>query len=164
MPDVATMEAMRDTYWPLALLAIGAGTFSALITERRSLLRCILALVIGNAAQFGWEAAMPPGGYLLWWQHMVIDLGIFVVVTTPPRHYWQSTMGALLFAQIVLHGVWGLVPELAAEHWLGCTLIGFAQFALLLLWSGGARVERVLSRIARSADRMVLASSGRKLA
>jgi hypothetical protein len=109
-------------------------------------------------AQFLWEA----GGFLQPWQHMAIDISIFICVTMPPRHYWQSAIAGLVMAQIWLHAIWWLSPDLARTHWLGGTILEFAKCAVLLLWSGGARVETVLHSAARFVADMVPVSLSAK--
>lgn len=154
------LEALRMAFWPLYIIAIGAASFSAAIRSRWCLGRTMLALLMASLAQSFWEG----GAYLEWWQQLVIDVPVFVIVTMPPRHYWQSTMGGLIFAQIVLHATWAMAPDFARAHWLGCILIGFAKCIVLLLWSGGSRVETVLGRVPRWIAGAVSQAPPRKLA
>lgn len=158
MPELATLEALRDLFWPVYLLALSAGALSFVLTRRFCLGRTVLALALASLAQSTWAG----DSYLQPWQHLAIDLPVFVAVTMPPRHYWQTAMGGLVLAQLVLHGCWWLAPDLAQWHWLGCILIGFVKCAVLLLWSGGARVESVLGWLSRPVVRVVPAPPARQ--
>lgn len=155
------LEALQHGFWPIWLASIVAAAVSVAVTRRRCIARTLVAILASYAAQTAWEGA----GYLNWWQHLVIDVPMFFLITMPPRHYWQSTMGALVFAELVLHCVWGVsdASEMARIHWLGCSLLGYAKCAILLLWSGGARVEAILDRAARAASLLVLAPASRQL-
>ena len=140
MLEQATLEALQSAFWPTYLVAMAAGVISFAATRRWCLGRTLIALALGSATQTLWEGS----GFLLAWQ----AIPIFILVTMPPRHYWQSTMAGLILAQIALHAIWWLSPALAVEHWVGCVLLGFAKCAVLLLWSGGERVESLLGRFA----------------
>jgi hypothetical protein len=153
MLDQAFLEALRHLFWGLYLTAIAAGAVSVIVTHRMCLARAVFALAAASLAQ-GWlEAAQ--GVPLSWLQHMMIDVPVLVLITLPPRHYWQSTMGAIVFAQIVLHACWAMAPDLARWHWLGGTMLGLAKCLVLLGWSGGRRVEILLGRVARLTARLV---------
>jgi hypothetical protein len=158
--DQDFLEALRSAYWPLYVTAITAGLFRFAYSNRWCIGRTTFALLFGSLVQTVWAGS----GFLAWWQHLAIDAAIFFVVTMPPRHYWQSTMGALLLAQIAMHCIWALAPDLARVHWFVCITLGFAKCAVLLLWSGGPRVEHYLSRTAGVVTRVVLAPAHGKLA
>jgi hypothetical protein len=161
MLDQAFLEAVQAAFWPIYLLAVGAGALRFILYRQWCIGRAVLALVLGSLFQGAWESG---GGYLQWWQHMLIDVPIFILITMPPRHYWQSVLGALVFAQIFLHALWYVVPEMGRAHWLGCISLGFLKCGVLLLWSGGARVEHLLARISGALARLVPASVAGKLA
>ena len=160
MLDQAFLETLRDAYWPLWAMAISAGLLRFGMSRRWCIGRTTLALLIGSAVATAWSGE----GFLLWWQHFVIDLVVFAAITLPPRHYWQSAMGGLLLTQLLLHMIWGAAPELARVHWLGCIMLGFAKCGVLLLWSGGPRVELALARIGGAFNRLVLDTSSGRLA
>lgn len=160
MLDQAFLEALRDGYWPLYLVAVCAGVLRFVVDRQWCMGRAVFALATASIGQYLWEG----DGYLLWWQHLALNLWVFLLITTPPRHYWQSTLGALVLCQMVLNAIWFAVPDLAREHWFANVLLGYAQCFVLLLWSGGARVERVLARGAGALARLVRPASRRKLA
>lgn len=153
MPEQSLLEGVQWAFRLLFPLAVLAGTASAIVTRRRCLTRALCAVGLAVAAQHGieaWQAAP-----LTWWQHLGIDFSAFVIVTLPPRHYWQATLGALIFAQLVLHACWAMAPDLARYHWLGVTLIEIAKCGVLIGWAGGKRVERLLGRAAGAVARLV---------
>jgi Na+-transporting NADH:ubiquinone oxidoreductase subunit NqrB len=154
--EQAFLEGLQTAFWPLYVTAVGASGLAFALRRQWCLGRTVAALVFASLAQTAVEGLT--GSYLLWWQHMMIDVPVFIMVTMPPRHYWQATMGGLVFAQLFMHAVWGMAPDLARAHWLAVTLIGFAKCGVLLAWSGGARVETLLGRAARFASRLVPAS------
>ena len=151
MIDQALLEALRDTFWPVYLFAVAAGLVGFVHSKRWCLGRVVIALVLGTIAQSLWEG----NGYLLPWQHLAIDVPLLFLITMPPRHYWQSTMAGLILAQIFLHVIWWLAPSLAREHWLGCILLGYLKCAVLVMWSGGARVETALAGVSNLAARFL---------
>ena len=153
MPDQSVLEALRDIFWPVYLAALVAGAVGFSVTRRWCLGRAVIAMALGSLAMAVWVHYT--GGSLSWWQHMVIDVPVFAMLTMPPRHYWQATLAAMVLAQIVLHAVWGMAPDLARIHWLGSILLGFAKCAILLLWSGGSSVENLLGHVARWAFDLV---------
>lgn len=160
--DQAMLEAVQQAFWLLYLPSLAAAGISAMLTRRWCIARAFFALAGASLAQTlleSWMAA-PLG----WPQHLAIDFAVFVLITLPPRHYWQSTLGALVLVQLILHSclaVEGIDPRL---HWLGVTLVGIAKAVVLLAWSGGARVEIVLGRAARLPARLVPAALAGKLA
>ena len=156
MLEQAFLEGLQTAFWPLYVTAVAAAFVAFALRKQWCIGRTVLALVFASLAQTAVESAT--GTYLAWHWHLMIDVPVFVLITMPPRHYWQAAMGGLIFAQIVLHAVWGMAPDLAREHWLAVTLIGFVKCAVLLLWSGGARVETILGRAAGLASRLVPAS------
>lgn len=156
MLEQAFLEGLQTSFWPTYVTAVTAAFIAFVLKRQWCIGRTVLALILASLAQTVFEAQT--GSYLLWWQHMLIDVPVFMLVTMPPRHYWQATMGGLVFAQLVLHAVWGMAPELAREHWLAVTLIGFAKCGVLLLWAGGARVETLLGRASSALARLVPAS------
>lgn len=163
MLDQAFLEALRAGFWPVYVVAMMIGVTSALVQKRWCIGRSVFALIAASVAQVLWEGT----GFLLWWQHFAIDFAAFVLITMPPRHYWQSVLGGLVFAQLVLHCIWGAagdVADMARLHWLGSILLGYVKCLVLALWSGGWRVEMVLGRLARSATRLVLRPSQGELA
>lgn len=164
MPDQAALEALQSAFWAVWWLAVIAGAVVALDRRRWCLGRAVLAMMFTAFAQGAWELALGPDGYLNWWQHLVISLVAFVIVTMPPRRYWQSVLGGLIFAQIVLHCLWWAAPDLAQWHWLGCVLFGFAKCAVLLLWTGGGLVESVYRRLAGGVAGLVSQAFAGKLA
>lgn len=162
MLDQAFLEALQRVFWALYLASMAAGAVSIIVTRRLCLGRAVLALAAASLAQ-GWIENMQ-GVPLSWLQHMAIDVPVLVLITLPPRHYWQSTLGALVFAQLVLHACWAMAPDLARWHWLGVTMLGLAKCVVLLGWSGGSRVESLLGRVARLPARLVLAARKGELA
>jgi hypothetical protein len=158
--DQSFLEAVQRLFWVLFPLSAGAAAISVAITRRRCIARTLLALVATSAAMLAIKTmqAQP----LNWWQHFALSGAAFWVITMPPRHYWQSTMGALVFAQLVLHACWAVAPDLAREHWLGVTLIEYAKCLVLIAWSGGKRVELALGRAARLPARLVSLAPDRK--
>lgn len=161
MLSQAFLEAVQAAFWPVYLLAMVAGALRFAVMRQWCIGRAVFALALGSLAQFAWEGSTD---YLRWWQHLIIDVPVFVLITMPPRHYWQSTLGALVFAQLFLHCIWAVSPELGREHWLAVALIGFVKCAVILLWSGGARVELALSGVSQLASRMVPQALAGKLA
>lgn len=162
MLDQSLLEALQQGFWPVWAFAMSAGVISALISRRWCIGRSVFALILASVLQSLWEGS----GYLLWWQHLAIDTVAFVLITMPPRHYWQSTLGGLVFAQLVLHCVWGIAGDVAGMarfHWLGCILIGYAKCLVLTLWAGGDRVEGALVRVSRFASDLVLGSARKEL-
>jgi hypothetical protein len=156
MLEQAFLEGLQFAFWPLYVISVTAAAFAFVLRGQMCLARTVLALVIASIAQTVLETST--GTHLEWWQHVMIDLPVFILVTMPPRHYWQAAMGGLLFAQMVMHAVWGVAPDLAREHWLVVTLIGFVKCFVVLLWAGGARVETLLGSAASFASRLVPAS------
>lgn len=153
---------LRDAFWPVYLVTVACGALAALHRGNWCLGRATFALVAASLAQSLCEDLT--GEALVWWMHIAIDVPAFALIVMPPRNRWQSVMGGFLFAQIFLHCVWALEPTFARTHWLCAILIGFAKCATLLLWSGGPRVELLLSLPARAAVRLVLSAAARKLA
>ena len=151
MPDLATLEAIQEAFWPLYSLAISAALVRALVDRHMLIARTALALVAGSVAMNLWEG----DGYLLAWQHLAINVPILIAITAPPRSYWQSIMGALVVSQIAMNVVWLQVPSLGREHWLAVIMVGYLKCAVLLLWSGGGRVERAFVRLSRWLDDLV---------
>ena len=162
MLDQAFLEAVRHLFWGLYLTAIAAGAVSVIVTHRMCLARAVFALAAASLAQ-GWLEATQ-GVPLSWLQHMMIDVPVLVLITLPPRHYWQSTLGAIVLAQLLLHSFWAMEAIDARWHWLGCTMLGLAKCMVLLGWSGGRRVEILLGRVARLCARLVLAARKGELA
>lgn len=163
MLDQAFLEALRAGFWPVYVVAMMIGVVSALVQKRWCIGRSVFALIAASIAQVLWEGS----GFLLWWQHLVIDVTAFVLITMPPRHYWQSVLGGLVFAQLVLHCIWGAAGDVAGMarfHWLGCILLGYVKCLVLALWSGGWRVEAILGRIAGLASRVVLRAPEKEMA
>ena len=175
---MASLELLRNVYWyvyPAVMLAgLVAFVRGSRVRSQRAMTehmrdstlalgRTLLALCLGSVVM-AQVVEINGGTSLTWMQHMAIDVPILAVVTMPPRHYWQSVIGGLICTQIILHGVWALVPDNAQEHWLANILVGYAKCLVILLWSGGARVEAALDSAARLADRLVLAARARKLA
>ena len=163
MLDQSFLEALQAGFWPTYWVAVTLGAMSALLQRKWCIGRTVFALVLASLLQTLWEGT----GYLHWWQHLLIDGAAFVLITMPPRHYWQSTLGGLVFAQLVLHCVWGIAGDVAGMarfHWLGCVLLGYAKCLVLTLWAGGGRVEAVLMRIPRLLSGMVLAASRKVMA
>lgn len=158
MLEQSFLEALRGVYWPFYMVALAIAGSAFIRGGPLPLGRALLGMMFASVAQATWEGFGAP---LTWWQHIAIDLPLFALITMPPRHYWQAAMGALVFAQLILHCVWAIQPDLARLHWLGCILLGFAKCAVLILWSGGARVQATLDRVSRAASRMVLAASYR---
>lgn len=162
MLDQALLEALRDGFWPLYWIAMFAGAFAFARGRQWCIGRTVIALLFASLAQTIWEGE----GYLTWWQHLVIDVPVFVLITMPPRHYWQAVLAAMVFAQLVLHIVWGASGDgagMARWHWLGCILLGYAKCVVLLLWSGGGRVQRIFDSISGWASGLVLAKASEKL-
>ena len=152
MLDQAMLEALRDAFWPVYLLSVSLAAFVAWKRSAWCMGRAVFAMLLVSVGQWAWE---PVDGYLQWYQHLALSLPAFVLVTMPPRHYWQSALGALFFAQIVLHCIWGFgeaVEGMARWHWFGCITLGFAKCGVLMMWTGGGRVE---SLVARSFGRIV---------
>ncbi len=164
--DQAWLEGLRSALWLLFPVAVALAAISAAVTRRRCIARVLAALVLAAAAMAVIEAAQ--AAPLSWWQQFGIDFVAFTVITLPPRHYWQSTMGALVFAQLVMHALLWAQPDLARWHWLVVTAIEFAKCAVLIAWAGGKRVEIALGRAARFparlAARLVPAAAEGKLA
>lgn len=126
--------------------------------------RAVVAMLGVSLGQWLLE---PANGYLLWHQHLMLSLPAFILVTMPPRHYWQSALGALFFAQILLHCAWGVgegVPDMARWHWFGCIVLGYMKCGVLLLWSGGGRVESIFNRAARAFTGLVLGKASGQFA
>lgn len=153
MLEQAFLEGIQNAFWPVYVTAITAAGLAFVLRRQWCIGRTVIALVMASLAQTAMESLT--GTFLAWYWHMMIDVPVFVLITMPPRHYWQAAMGGLVFAQLVLHAVWGMAPDLAREHWLAVTLIGFAKCGVLLLWSGGARVETLLGRAASFASSLV---------
>ena len=158
--DQATREAVRAAFWALFALALIAALISIAATRRRCIARATLAMVLALASAFAIETAQ--GGPLVWWQQLGVDFAAFVLITLPPRHYWQTAMGALVFAQLWLHGFLALEALAPRDHWLFMTLIEMTKCLILIGWAGGKRVETVLGRAARIPARLVLAAPDRE--
>jgi hypothetical protein len=165
MLEQAFLEGLQAAFWPLYVTCVTASALAFVIRRQWCIGRTVFALVLASLAQTAVESAT--GAFLPWWGHLIIDGLVLFVITMPPRHYWQATMGGLVFAQIALHIIWfaanifgdmATTPVLAREHWLAVTLIGFAKCAVLLAWAGGKRVEAVLAGAARFATRLVPAA------
>jgi hypothetical protein len=157
MLDAASAEALRAGFWPLYILALTAGTWSAVVSGRGCIARTVFALALGSAAMQ--TIVLFNGGVALeWWQHFVIDGAVFWMVTLPPRHYWQAVIASLIFAQLVFRALWAMVPDLGPVMWEASLIAGYGKCLVLLLWSGGARVETLLGRAARFATRLVPAA------
>lgn len=154
MPDQATLEALRDLFAVVYPAAIVIACLKALHMGREgfALWRTVLALLAGTVAQIALEAG---GGVLNWGQHLAIDLGVLFVITLPPRLYWQAFMGGIVFAQILMHAIWGLsdafgpVPDMARIHWVLCIILGFGKCLLLVFWAGGDLGKAVVDRLSR---------------
>ena len=154
MLSLPFLEALRMGFWPVYVIAILSGLISSIINPRMCVIKTTLAFLLASAAQWAWEGT----GVLMWWQHMVIDVPVFLFITMPPRHYWQSVIGALVLAQLLAHALWyagGDYPDAGRMHWFVCIVLGYAKCFVLVLWSGGARVEIALGRAARSLTRLV---------
>lgn len=142
--------AARDVFWPLYLIALAIALAASIRASNATLARAVGALALGSLAQSLIDGGTTP---LAWWQHLAIDIPIFIAVTIPPRSYWQSGLAALVGVQLILHCLWAAAPMLAWYHYALCLYIGFVKVALLLLWSGGRHVQRVFDRAAgRFAD------------
>lgn len=156
MLDQAALEGLQAAFWPLYVIAVTAGVVAFALRRQWCMARTLGVLVFVSLGQTVWEGMQ--GSHLLWWQHMALDVPAFWLITLPPRRYWQAVIGGLVAAQIAIHAIWGMAPDLAREHWLAVTLIGFVKCFVLLLWSGGVRVENHLGRAARLASRLVPAT------
>lgn len=163
MLEQSALEALRDGYWYLYPATMLIGSIAFVRGSCLLLGRSLLALAMGSLLM-AMVVGMNGGQTLTWWQQIAIDVPVLITITAPPRHYWQAALGALVLAQIVLHAAWGVNPDLAREHWLGNILFGYGKCLIVLLWSGGKRVQTVLDSAARLADRLVLAARSRKLA
>jgi hypothetical protein len=156
MLEQAFLESLQSAFWPLYVISVTAGAAAFVLRGQWCMGRAVFALVFASLGQTVWEGLQ--GSYLLWWQHLLLDAPVFILITMPPRHYWQAALGALIFTQLALHAMWAMAPDLGREHWLAVTLIGYVKCAVLLFWSGGARVETLLGRAASLVTRMVPAS------
>lgn len=158
MLSQSAADALLVGYWPLYLLALGAGAWSAIYHKRWCIARTTFALAAGSAAMQA--IVLTNGGVALeWWQHFAIDFAVGLIVLLPPRHYWQAMIGSLIFAQLVLRAVWAMAPSLGQFVWDASLLLGYGKCLVLLLWAGGARVETLLGRVASLAARLVPAST-----
>lgn len=163
MLDAATADALVRWFWPIYSVALTAGICSAIVNRRHCIARTVLALGAGSLAVQA--ILLVNGGVSLeWWQHFTIDLAVFWLVTLPPRHYWQATIGGLVFAQLAFRAVWAMAPDLGPLMWDASMLVGYGKCLVLFLWAGGPRVELILSRAAGLATRLVLAPPKGELA
>lgn len=163
MLDPAMQEVLRAGFWPLYLAAIGAGAISAIVFKRWCIARTTAALALGSLAMQA--IVWTNGGVALeWWQHFVIDLAVFWLITLPPRHYWQAAIGAMVFAQLAFRALWAMAPELGSLMWDASMVLGYGKCLVLLLWAGGPRVENLLGRASGALARLVPASVKGELA
>jgi Na+-translocating ferredoxin:NAD+ oxidoreductase RnfD subunit len=160
MLSASVVFAAREVFWAFYPAVLLAGLMFSIRGRNATLARVTIALALGSFAQSMVEGE----AVLAWWQHMAIDVPIFIAVTIPPRSYWQTIMAGLLFAQLFLHAVWGLAPGLAWVHYALCLYLGFAKALTLLFWSGGRYVQAVFDTVSGLASRMVLAAAFRKSA
>jgi hypothetical protein len=159
----SVLEALRSGFWPLYVASMCLAVVAAYRRQAWCIARVVAAMLLASITQTLWEGA----GFLQPWQHIAIDVPVFVMVTMPPRHYWQAAIAGLVFAQIVLHCVWWLAidhTEMARVHWFGCIVLDYAKCVVLALWSGGWRVRAVFDTIAGGAARLVLGAAARERA
>lgn len=157
MLSEAAQDALLAGFWPLYILALIAGLWSAVYLKRWCIARTTLALAAGSAVMQA--IVLANGGQALeWWQHFAIDFAVGLIVLLPPRHYWQAAIGSMIFAQLVLRAAWAMAPDLGAIVWDASMILGYGKCFVLLLWAGGARVETLLGRAAGFASRAVPAS------
>ena len=161
MLSASFIFAAREVFWAFYPAVLLTGLMFSIRGKNATLARVTIALALGSFAQ----SMVEGDAVLTWWQHLAIDVPIFIAVTIPPRSYWQTLMAGLLFAQLFLHAVWPFIPDFAWTRYGLSLYVGFAKAFTLLFWSGGRYVQNALDALdalVGYASRMVLATSYRK--
>jgi hypothetical protein len=153
--DMATLQTIQSVYWPVYVCACALAVIVGLGGNRPGLLKCTTLLIAGSVAMSLYELWHP---FTPWWGMLAIDIPIFGLVTAPPRYRVQAYLAGIIFTQILMHVLWGFTADIAGAgplHWFGNTMAGFGKCAVLLLWSGGERVEMAFSAFGRAVADLV---------
>lgn len=119
----------------IALLA------TSLMAGGRQMGRTSLAMFGNWAVNTAFVSAT--GLYSPWFWFACVDFATAAIILKNPAGKWQSAIGWVYIAQIVLHFTywWAANPDAEYEYWLWLTRLAWAQIGLVVLWggSGGAR-------------------------
>ena len=158
--DQAMLEAMQAGYTPALVVSCALATWLGFGGKRPDLLRASLGIMAVALLRTLWEGAE---GVLTPFQHLMLDVPLFIILTLPPRTIGQCVIGALAFGQVAVDVFWVLeiFPSFARWHWFLSTAMGLVSFAALIIWSigGDGNAKRRVVRGWRWLTGLVLAKA-----
>lgn len=151
-----TIKSYQMALPALAVLACISGLRQGFFLGRVNwpLIRAAMVLVVGYTIMGdveGWLDRWP-----LPWTALAVETAALAVVTRRPSGDWDFALGATFAAMMLgsslaaITQVWGpgLTDWQVETYWWWESTLGFFQLIILALWTGGTRVESLISRAA----------------